>query len=116
MKTVLEELKLHNLSLPEAIEVYQIRPSVRLTDLELMLFRRFQCFRYFPISAECGIFCHPTACVMVPLILLLHYLAMYCLYVLLIPVSSTVSLPDESFGQFDPVISCLSLAICFTVS
>jgi len=41
--------------------------------------------------------------------------SMYSFHVSLIPFSSTVTLPDTSFRQFDPVISYLSFTICFAI-
>ena len=40
---------------------------------------------------------------------------MYSFHVSLIPFSSTITLPDTPFRQFDPVTSCLSFTICFAI-
>jgi len=40
---------------------------------------------------------------------------MYSLHESLIHFSSTITLPDTPFRQFDPVISCLSFTICFAI-
>jgi len=39
----------------------------------------------------------------------------YSFHASLIPFSSTITLPDTPFGQFDPVISCLSFTICTAI-
>ena len=41
--------------------------------------------------------------------------AMYFFHESLIPLSSTITFPDAPFIQFNPVISCFSLIICFAI-
>ena len=41
--------------------------------------------------------------------------SMYSFHVYLIPLSSTITFPEAPFLQFNPVISCLYLTICFAI-
>jgi len=67
-----------------------------------MSFHPFQCCRNF-IDPD------------ILLVLSFISFSMYSFHESLIPFSSAITLPDTPFRQFDPIISCLSFIICFTI-
>ena len=60
-------------------------------------------------------FLNPSWYLMVPFILFIHQFPMYSFYESSIPLSSTITFCYAPSIQFDPVVSCLSLTICFAI-
>ena len=62
----------------------------------------------------CWSFFNSSRYSVIPFILFVSF-SMYSFRESLIPLSSTVTLPNIPFRQFDPIISCCSFTICFAI-
>jgi len=84
--------------------------------LGFMSFHLFQfCSNFIDPVAICWSFFNSSRYPMIPFILFIYQFSMYSFHKSLVPFSSTITLLNTPFRQFDPVLSCLSFTICFAI-